>query len=96
MAGTLAELEARVAALEANQDDHWQRLDGVRVAMNALAANQRDCALRLNGIGSRLNEHGRYLRSLDEGQAALQDYVRSLDEGQAELKDLIIRALDQR
>lgn len=89
---TLEELEARVAALEANQVDYR----AVLAAVNPLGANQRE-------IADELRDHGRRLGTVESKVDALAGKVddtnacvRSLEEGQAEIKDLLIRALDSK
>ena len=84
---TLEDLEARVAALEAERADYR----AVLTAMNALGANQRDHALRLSGVESRLTA---VESAVTNGFAETSARIRSLEDGQAEIKDLLIRALD--
>lgn len=79
---TLAELEARVAALEAERADYR----AVLAAINALGANQREHSTRISAVETRLD---RVESTLDEHTG----YLRSLDEGQAEIKNLLVRAL---
>jgi hypothetical protein len=81
---TLEELEARVAALEANQVDDR----AVLAAVNALGANQREIALTVREHTARLD---RVAAKVDDTNVR----VRSLEEGQAEIKDLLVRALDK-
>lgn len=81
---TLEDLEARVAALEANQADYR----AVLAAVNALGANQRDHAEGLNRVETKVDQ---LATKFDDTNAR----VRSLEEGQAEIKDLLIQALDQ-
>jgi hypothetical protein len=88
---TLADLEARVAALEAAQADYRAVLS----AVNALGANQREHSVRVAAV-----ETG--LAAVETGLAAVETKVdetnvrvRALEEGQAEIKDLLIRALDR-
>ena len=76
MTATLAELEARVAALEASQADYR----AVLAAVNALGANQRDHGLRLTAVETELTDFRTETRSR----------FRSVDEQLAEIKDLII------
>ncbi len=80
----LEDLEARVAALEADRADYR----AVLAAINALGANQREHALRLGSVEDRL---GSVQAKLDDTNAR----VRSLEEGQAEIKDLLVRALQR-
>ncbi|MCA1191665.1 hypothetical protein [Saccharopolyspora sp. 6V] len=81
---TLADLEARIAALEASQADYR----AVLAAVNALGANQRDHAdqLRVVEVGQE-----RLARSHDDTNAR----VRSIEESVSEIKDLLVRALDR-
>ncbi|MCH9668709.1 MAG: hypothetical protein K0U76_00755 [Actinomycetia bacterium] len=81
---TLEDLEARVAALEANQADYR----AVLAAVNALGANQRDHAGRLDQVETKVDQ---IASKSDDTNAR----VRSLEEGQAEIKDLLVRALDR-
>ena len=88
---TLEDLEARVAALEANQADYR----AVLAAVNALGANQREIAMTVRDHTARLD---RVETKVDQLAAKSDDTnarVRSLEEGQAEIKDLLIQALDK-
>ncbi len=81
---SLADLEARVAALEASQADYR----AVLAAVNALGVNQRDQAERL----------GRVEADLTTVKSTLHDTntrVRSLEDTTIEIKELLIRALDR-
>lgn len=81
---TLADLEARVAALEASQYDYR----AVLAAVNALGVNQREMAERL----------GRVETDVTAVKADVKDTntrVRSLEETTGEIKELLIRALDR-
>lgn len=80
----LEDLEARVAALEADRADYR----AVLAANNALGANQRELALRLGSVEDRL---GSVEAKVDDTNAR----VRSLEEGQADIKDLLVRALNR-
>jgi hypothetical protein len=81
---TLADLEARVAALEASHADYR----AVLAAVNALGANQRDHAERLTGVETRLSAVETKVDDTNVG-------IRSLEETSGEIKDLLIRALDR-
>lgn len=81
---TLADLEARIAALEASQADYR----AVLAAVNALGANQRDHADQLRTVEV---SQERLTRSHDDTNAR----VRSIEESVAEIKDLLVRALDR-
>ena len=84
MTASMAELEARIAALEAERGDYR----AVLAAINALGANQRDLTTRVGEVESRLGTV----------EATAQDTnirVRSLEDGMAEMKDLLVRALDR-
>jgi len=85
MTATLAELEARIAALEAERADYR----AVLAAMNALVENQRGHAVRLDHVA---NQQDRLESKLDDTSTR----VRSLEETLAEVKDLLIQALDGR
>jgi hypothetical protein len=78
---TLEDLEARVAALEAERVDY----KAVLAVQNALRANQLDHTKQLERIEATLSTR------IDGVDARL----RSIEEGQAELKDLLVRALDK-
>lgn len=87
----MAELEARIAALEAERGDYR----AVLAAINALGANQRDLATRVGNMDGRL---GAVETRLDTVETTAQDTnvrVRSLEDGVAEIKDLLVRALDR-
>ncbi|PKW16264.1 hypothetical protein [Saccharopolyspora spinosa] len=81
---TLAELEARVAALEAAQADYR----AVLAAVNALGANQREHSERLQRLHDGQDK-------LARGQDDTNARVRSIEEGVAEIKDLLVPALDR-
>lgn len=85
MSATLAELEARVAALEAERVDYR----AVLAAVNALGENQRDLAVTVREQGQRFHL---LVTKVDDTNAR----VRSIEEGQAEIKDLLVAALDRR
>ena len=76
MTTTLADLEARVAALEAEHADYRAVLS----AINALGANQRDHAERLGRIETKTDDTNARVRSLEESMAEIKDLlVRALD-----------------
>jgi hypothetical protein len=81
---TLADLEARVAALEASQADYR----AVLAAANALGVNQREMA-------ETLQEHGNRLGTLDGKLDDTNARVRLLEDNTGEIKDLLIRALER-
>ena len=91
MPATLADLEARVAALEAERADYR----AVLTAVNALGENQRehsaqlaDTSARVRGIADRLDDTNTRARSIE-------DRVHSIEDNVAEVKDLLVRALDR-
>ena len=88
---TLEELEARVAALEANQADYR----AVLAAVNALGANQREIATTVRDHTARLGHIEGKVDLLATKSDDTNARARSLEEGQAEIKDLLIRALDK-
>lgn len=90
MPATLAELEARVAALEAERADYR----AVLTAVNALGENQREQAAVLRDHSTQLREHGEQLRDLSRELSDTNARVRSIEDNLAEVKDLLIRALD--
>ncbi|MGV0770644.1 hypothetical protein [Mycobacterium syngnathidarum] len=79
----LEDLEARVAALEADRFDYR----AVLAAVHALGANQREHSLRLTSVEGRLVGVETRLNSLE---TRVTDGFRSVDEHFAEIKDLII------
>lgn len=87
---TLEELEARVAALEADRADY----KAVLAAVNALGANQREIAATVRDHTARLDRVEGKVDLLTTKSDDTNARVRSLEEGQAEIKDLLIRALD--
>jgi uncharacterized coiled-coil protein SlyX len=86
----LADLEARVAALEASQADYR----AVLAAVNALGANQREHSLRLTSVETRLGAVETRLGAVETGLADFRQEVggrfRTVDEQLAEIKDLIV------
>lgn len=88
---TLADLEARVAALEASQADYR----AVLAAVNALGANQREHSLRLTAVESRLGGVESRLGDLETKVDDTNTRVRSLEDNTGEIKELLIRALDR-
>jgi uncharacterized coiled-coil protein SlyX len=83
LVAALADLEARVAALEASHADYR----AVLAAVNALGANQREHGLRLTHVETRL---GRVETQLADFRQETQARFRSVDEHLADIKDLII------
>lgn len=83
MVATLEELEARIAALEAERVDYR----AVLAAVNALGANQREQAEQLRNVNTRLT-------SIEGRTQTIDDRTRSMEENLAEVKDLLVRALD--
>lgn len=83
MSATLEELEARVAALEAEHADYR----AVLAAINALGANQREHATQLRTLSQ---QQGKLAEQLTDTNTR----VRSIEDNMAEIKDLIVRALD--
>lgn len=81
---TLEELEARVAALEANQADYR----AVLAAVNALGTNQRETALTVR-------EHTATLERLDAKTDDTNARARSLEINVSDIKDLLIQALEK-
>ncbi|OMC36026.1 hypothetical protein A5740_06955 [Mycobacterium sp. GA-1841] len=86
----LDDLEARVAALEADRFDYR----AVLAAVNALGANQRDHGLSLTSTNGRLTAvEGRLSsveRELTDFRQETRARLRSVDEHLAEIKNLII------
>lgn len=88
---TLEDLEARVAALEADRADYR----AVLAAINALGTNQRELAGTIRELRTTVGEHGRRLESVESKVDDTNQIVRSLEESNAEIKDLLVRALDR-
>lgn len=87
----LADLEARVAALEASQADYR----AVLAAVNALGENQREHSQRFGRVEKRL---GRVEDRLTSAHTKMDDTnarVRSVEDATSEIKDLLIRALER-
>ncbi|MGV9796944.1 hypothetical protein ACWDTP_02655 [Mycobacterium sp. NPDC003449] len=88
---TLEDLEARVAALEADRFDYR----AVLAAVNAVGVNQREHGTRLTSVEGRLTSvEGRLMsveRELAEFRQETRARFRSVDEHLAEIKDLIIQ-----
>lgn len=84
MPASLAELKARVAALEAERVDDR----AVLAAVNALGENQRELTGRVGAVETRL----------DAVESKVDDTnvrVRAIEDGMAEVKDLLVRALER-
>ncbi len=84
MPATLEELEARVAALEAERADYR----AVLAAVNALGAIQREQAEHPSALERRL-------ASMDDTLADTNARVRSVEDSLTDVKDLLIQALGQ-
>ncbi|QIS20514.1 hypothetical protein [Nocardia terpenica] len=97
MPATLAELEARVAVLEADRADY----KAVLSTMNALSQQTRE---RLDVLDSKIDGVEERLTARIDGveerlTGKLNDTnarVRSIEENVAEMKDLLLQALDKR
>jgi DNA repair exonuclease SbcCD ATPase subunit len=92
MPANLAELEARVAALEAERADYR----AVLTAVNALGENQREQAAVLREHTAQLRDTNERVRSIESNLTSTDARVRSIEENVAEVKDLLVRALDRR
>ena len=88
---SLADLEARVAALEASQADYR----AVLAAVNALGVNQRDLAGNQREMATTLREHGTRFSRVESTLDDTNNRVRSLEDTTIEIKELLIRALDR-
>jgi DNA repair ATPase RecN len=103
---SLADLEARVAALEADRADYR----AVLAAVGALAGRISDAEVKIDAHREAINALGEKVagfqaelreridtldrnREEDRGEAAA--FRRSVEDGQAELKSLILQALDR-
>jgi DNA repair ATPase RecN len=104
---SLADLEARVAALEADRADYR----AVLAAVGALAGRVSDAEVKIDAHREAINALGEKVagfqaevrerfdtldrnREEDRGEAAA--FRRSVEDGQDELKDLVLQALDRR
>ena len=87
----MADLEARVAALEAERVDYR----AVLAAVNALGANQRELNIRAGEVDGRLTSVETRLTSVEATTADTNTRVRSLEDNMAEFRDLLVRALDR-
>ena len=85
---TLEELEARVAALEADRGDYRAVLAAVNALGLKVAGHQTEARERFDVLDGRLE-------TLENGQAELRTSARSLEDNLAEVKDLLVRALDR-
>jgi hypothetical protein len=89
MTVSLAELEARVSALEAERADYR----AVLATVNVLSQQTRE---RLDGIDGKIDAVADRLDGkIEAGFAETNERVRSIEESVAEIKDLLIRALDK-
>lgn len=91
MSATLAELEARVAALEAERADYR----AVLAAINALGANQRDHVEQLRTVSDNQDALAQQQDAMTQQQSETHIRVRSIEDNLAEVKDLLVRALDR-
>jgi hypothetical protein len=104
---SLADLEARVAALEADRADYR----AVLAAMGALPARVSDAKVKIDAHRDAIDALGETVAGFqaemrerfdtldpnheqDRGEAAA--FRRSVEDGQAELKDLVLQTLDRR
>jgi prefoldin subunit 5 len=90
MAATREELEARVAALEAERVDYR----AVLAAVNALGANQREHSEQVRHVDARLTALEGRAQTIEGRTQTIDDRTRSMEESLAEVKDLLVRALD--
>lgn len=104
---SLTDLEARVAALEADRADYR----AVLAAVGALAQRVSDADVKIdahreaiNALGEKVADFQAEMRErvagigqkIDDHHQESTGRFRSLEDGQAELKDLILQALDRR
>jgi predicted nucleic acid-binding Zn-ribbon protein len=104
---SLADLEARVAALEADRADYR----AVLAAVGALAQRISDADVKIDAHREAINALGEKVadfqadtrnriagidQKMDDHHQESTGRFRSLEDGQAELKDLILQALDRR
>jgi hypothetical protein len=88
---TLADLEARVAALEASQADYRAVLS----AVNALGVNQRDMSETQRDMSETQRDMSETLRQHGARIDDTNTRVRSLEDTSSEIKELLIRALER-
>ncbi|WP_280269820.1 hypothetical protein [Nocardia wallacei] len=97
MSATLAELEARVAALEADRADYKAVLSMVNVLGQQTRERLAVLDTTIDGVEQRLASH---IEGLEERLAGrigeTNARVRSIEENVAEIKDLLLQALDRR
>ena len=86
MSATLIELEARVAAIEAERADYR----AVLAAVNALGENQREHSVRMGRIESLLDQVKSWLERAESKLDDTNSRVRSIEENLAEVKDLLL------
>jgi chromosome segregation ATPase len=91
MPSTLADLEARIAALEAERTDYR----AVLVVISTLGQGQRAQSERTEAAEARLNAVETRLGSVEAKLDDTGGRVRSIENNLAEVKDLLIRALDR-
>ncbi|WP_293310535.1 hypothetical protein [Mycolicibacterium sp.] len=104
---SLAELEARVAALEADRADYRavlaavgvvaERLDDATVKIEAHREAINALGERVSGFQAEVRDRFDLInRNHEDDRAEAVAFRRSVEDGQAELKDLILQALDRR
>lgn len=84
MPASLAELEGRVAALEAVRVDYR----AILAAVNALGENQCELTGRLGAVETQLD-------AIESKVDATNVRVRAMKDNMAEVKDLLVRALER-
>ena len=87
----MAEVEARLAAVEAERADYG----AVPAAINAFGENQRELNGRVNSVESRLGSVESQLATVEVKVDDTGASVSSIEEGVAEVRDLLVRALDR-
>ncbi|RDI55558.1 hypothetical protein [Nocardia mexicana] len=97
MSATLAELEARIAALEADRADYKAVLSMVNVLGQQTRERIAVLDKTIDGVEQRLTAH---IDGIEERLAGkigeTNARVRSIEENVAEIKDLLLQALDRR
>jgi hypothetical protein len=104
---TLADLEARVAALEADRADYravlaavgalTERVGGAEAKIEGHRAAINALGEKVAGFQTEVREHFNTLdRARHDDRAEASAFRRSVEDGQAGLKDLILQALDRR
>ena len=91
MPRTLADLEARIAALEAERTDHG----AVLAVITTLGKGQRAQSEHIEAVEARLDAVEITLGSVETKLDDTGARVRSIEDNLAEVRDLLVQALDR-